>query len=170
MQEKSGSTACVYEIRNSVWKNLALFILCLFLDLAALLVLMMPAHRDWSSLGGALFFGLGVVLFGYKLFDRRIKIHADNQGIQDYRTRFGRIAWSEFDSATARTVKGNTYLTLHFRNPAHWLQLSSRWTQWLVSKTRMKFGASISLQNTDVDEQQFVRFIGERIAAASAVR
>lgn len=168
MEENLGNTEhAIYEIRNSVWKNVALFILCLGLDLAALLVLLGPSHRDWPSVAGALFFGAGVALFGFKAFDRRVKVYADRDGIQDFRTSFGEIAWSEIDSVTARTIKGITYLTLYFRYPTKWLSRSSRWTQWIVRKTRMKFGASISLQNTDVDEQQFIRFINANVAASS---
>ena len=170
MEDRSGNDGgAFYEIRNSVWKNMALFVLCLGLDLAALLVLLLPSHRDWPSVAGAIFFGVGVVLFGFKTFDRRIKISADGHGIQDFRTSFGAIAWSEIQSLTARTVKGNVYLTLYFRNPAKWLPLASRWTQWLVSKTRVKFGVSMSLHNTDVDDQQFVRFIDSKIVGSSVV-
>ncbi|WP_130620889.1 STM3941 family protein [Dyella amyloliquefaciens] len=158
----------VYEIRYSVWKNVAVFILCLGLDLAALLVLLSPSHRDWPSVAGALFFGAGAALFGFRAFGRRIKIYADSQGIQDFRNRYGAIAWSEIGSVTTRTVKGITYLTLYFRNSAKWLQRSPSWTQWIVTKTKMKMSATISLQNTDVDERQFVRFVDARVAVASA--
>ena len=167
MEEKFANTEhAIYEIRNSVWKNLALFILSLGLSLAAVLVLLIPSHGDWPSVAGALFFGAGVALFGFKTFDRRVKVYADRDGIQDFRTSFGEIAWSEIDSIAARTFKGNTNLTLYFRHPAKWLPRSSRLTQWIVSKTKMKFGASISLQNTDVDEQQFMRFIDRKVAGS----
>ena len=169
MEENFSNARCVpYEVRKSVWKNTALFVLFLGLDLAALLVLLGPSHRDWLSVTGALFFGAGVVLFGFKAFDRRIKIYADNHGIRDFRNSFGMIAWNEIDCVAARTVKGNTFLTLYFRSPSKWLGISSHWTQWIVSKTNMKFGASMSLQNMDVDEQQFLRFIDAKIAASPA--
>lgn len=163
----SNTEHAIYEIRNSVWKNLAVFVLCLGLSLAGVLVLLGPSHRDWPSVAGALFFGAGAVLFGFKTFDRRVKVYADRDGIQDFRTSFGEIAWSEIDSITARTIKGNTNLTLYFRHPAKWLPRSSRLTQWIVSKTKMKFGASVSLQNTDVDEQQFIRFIDGQVASSA---
>lgn len=166
MEEKwANAKGVAYEIRNSLWKNMALFVLSLGLDMAALVALLGPSHSDWPSIAGAIFFGAGVILFGFRAFDRRIKIYADNYGIRDFRTSFGTIAWNEIDSVATRTVKGNTFLTLYFRNPKKWLGLSSRWTQWIVSKTKMKFGASISLQNTDVDEQEFLRFIDAKIAA-----
>lgn len=156
-----------YEIHNSIWKNMALFVICLGMSFAGLLALLWTSHGSWAA-GATIFFGACASLFGFKTFDRRTKIYADSRGIQDFRTDYGVITWSEIDSLSTMTVKGNFYLTLYFRNPDKWLPLSSHWVQWLVRQAKMKFGASISLQNTDVDERQFIRFIDARIAGSSS--
>jgi len=161
---KASSERGVYEIRNSVWKNSVLFIICFAFASATPMILSGRSGVDWLGVAGGLLFGAGTIVFGFRAFDRRIKVYADNRVIHDLRNRFGAIAWRDIRSVKVWAVKGNTYLTLYFRDPAKWMQLSSRWTQWLIRATKIKFSTTVSLQNTDVNEASFRQFVDERMA------
>ena len=76
-----------FELRNSVWRNGSLFVLCLGFTLP---IFLLPNMRDiWW---GGVLFGLVAILFGYQTFDRRVKVVIDEKGIQDFRNdKYGLI-------------------------------------------------------------------------------
>lgn len=153
-----------YVIRHSLWRNLVPAIIFLAVSSVTLLNAWERSHQDGTLVAILVFFGVVGFACAFSAFDRRIKISADHQGIQDFRSNYGLIAWSDIESVKTRVVRRGCHMTIYFRDPGKWLPRAPRWTQWMVSTIGMKFVASISLTNMDMDRRQFTRFVDRKIA------
>ncbi|HUA80562.1 MAG TPA: STM3941 family protein [Dyella sp.] len=147
-----------FELRHSLWRNAVLFALCLAFTLPILL-----SHM-WNIWYGALFFGLGSVLFGHRTFDRRVKVRIDERGIRDFRSsRWGLIAWEDIQSFEFTQIKGNYYLYCVPRDPAKFHRPSTKLGQWIERKAGFKM--AVSLQNMAVDIAALSAFMRQMIAS-----
>ncbi|MFK2892846.1 STM3941 family protein [Dyella flagellata] len=152
-----------FELRNSLWRNAVLFALCLGLFVPGLLLQM------WQIWYGLILFGGGTILFGYRTFDRRVKVVIDERGIQDFRSRkYGLVPWGDVASFEFTNVKGNYYLYYFPRDPSKFHQPSSKVGKWLDKK--IKFRVQVSLQNMSVDIGGLSMFMKKMIAAHSSVQ
>ena len=147
-----------FELRNSMWRNAVLFVLCLGFALPIFLL------QIWHIWYGLILFGGGAIMFGYKTFDRRVKVVINEHGIQDFRSRkYGLVPWRDICSFEFTEVKGNYFLYYLPRDPARFHQPSSRLGQWLDQK--IKFGIQVSLQNMVVNIGELSAFMTKMIAA-----
>jgi hypothetical protein len=152
-----------FELRNSPWRNAVLFVLCLGLAMPALLL------RTQDMWAGGAFFGLAALLFGYKTFDRRIKVVIDENGIRDFRSnRYGLVPWKDIRRFEFAQLKGNYYLHYFPRDPERFHRPSSKAGAWL--DTKIPFRVVVSLQNMSVDVSELAAFMGKMIEAHDDVR
>jgi hypothetical protein len=153
-----------FELRNSLWRNAVLFVISLGFTLP---ILLLNLREMWW---GAVFFGLGAILFGYRTFDRRVKVVVDENGIQDTRTdRYGLIRWQDIRRFEFTRIKGNYFLNIFPRHADGFPRRSSKAGAWLDKKIPTRLAAVVSLQNMDVDVSELGPFISKMIVAHAPV-
>jgi hypothetical protein len=153
-----------FELRNSLRRNAVPFATCLILPVLVLL------FRMWDIWGGAVFFGLGAILFGYRTFDRRIRVIVDESGIQDFRiNKYGLISWRDVGRFEFDKFTGNYFLNIYPRDARGFHRRSSKAGMWLDEKIPARLAVVVSLRNMDVDVSELGPFIGKMIAAHAPV-
>jgi hypothetical protein len=159
---------------NSWWRNLALVVL-----FGALAALCIPLGFDaifrdkalpieFVVVGFGIFMFVGTLVCGFRLFDRRLKVKIDADGVCDYRTSVGNIPWSEVSDFQLRSLKGSTFVALALRSPERWIARANAITRFIVSLMGSKrFRINISLHNMAVKEDELGAFMTYMIAQAS---
>ncbi|WP_233840457.1 STM3941 family protein [Dyella sp. 2HG41-7] len=148
----------VFELRNSLWRNAVLFAICMAFTLPVLVL------RVWDIWYCAVLFGLASILFGYRTFDRRVKVLIDERGIQDFRSkRYGLIAWQDLRSFEFTQLKGNYFLYCMPRDAEKFHHPSTKLGKWLEQKAGFKI--MVSLQNMAFDLTKLNVFMRTMIAA-----
>ena len=66
----------------------------------------------WMSLSGICFFGLGIPIGLFHLFDRRPQIIITERGIWDRTTNEGEIKWEQIKGAKLLNIHGQNFISL----------------------------------------------------------
>ncbi len=109
--------------------------------------------KHWKALVGAVigvpFFGLGVVIFGFKLFDPRPGLVLNDQGVH----RMGLfgfqpvIRWEHITYCTIAKVKRTTILLIHVDNAEDVLARLSPIARWSQRMALSQFGTPHSVSS-----------------------
>jgi hypothetical protein len=163
---------------NSWWRNLAQMLLCGFLAPLAILTCYF-AFRDGGApllvKFGAVVFGIVMIVatpvFGFQLFDRRLKVTIGTEGVCDYRNSFGNIPWSEISDFRLWSLKGNVIVRLILRSPETrraWMARANVINRFLGSlKGSESSEINIPLKNMAVKRDELGAFMTYMIAQAS---
>lgn len=125
------------EIRlyNSIWKHLLYLLACsIFVAIGVWMVLSSDDTFNFvMGIAGILFFGIGVVAFPFRIFDRRPRIIINDEGIFDRTLGVGTIEWRDIRHAHLKSVHGTEFIPLDLRAKTKYLQR--------ISKTKAKFAS-----------------------------
>jgi hypothetical protein len=111
------------------------------------------AWIGWLNIG---FFGLGILLFAWQLFDRRPRITIDANGVFDRTLGVGIIPWNEITGAYLASIHDNAFICLELSDPEFWLSKLSRAKRLVVRANKALGFAELNLNlsgvNADADE------------------
>ncbi|GBG02800.1 hypothetical protein AZSI13_21270 [Azospira sp. I13] len=121
------------------------------------------AWVGWMSI---LFFGAGILLFGWQLVDARPRLVIDEHGILDRTLGVGVIPWSEITGASLGSVQGTPFICLELRHPERWLEKLSPIKRALVSANQaLGFSAlNLNLSAVAADPAEVLELIQKTIA------
>lgn len=132
--------------------------------------------KHWKALIGAVicvpFFGLGVVVFGFKLFDTRPGLILNDQGIHRLGV-FGFqpvIRWEHITHCSVTQVKRTTILLIHVDNAEEVLTHLSPIARWSQRLALDQFGTpfSVSSNNLRINIEELKELIENGVAAHRA--
>ena len=157
-------------IGNSRWKYVLLLVVCLGFVAGGVFILMMD--RSPKNLAGGwgciVFFGAGVPIAVWQIFDSRPRLIIDENGINDRTMGVGLIPWSEIEDAYVMSIERNDFICLVVRDPSLWIHKLSP-LQKAMASTNLKLGfteLNVNLSGIDVSSRQ----IHELILKMSAAR
>jgi hypothetical protein len=157
-------------VRWSVWKNGLLAAVCAGFVLAWLSTLGANSPQNRILLGGGLFFGLGLALFGYRALNRRPCLIVDQNGITAPRASIGFVPWSEVQETRIRYLGRVDTIQVVPNDPTAWVarlsplqRLLWRW----FPKSRV---VTFPLQNMDVPTSAIAEMLNTLPAAKLAKR
>ena len=157
-------------ITNSRWKYVLLLLVCLGFVAGGVLMLMMDKQPK-TIVGGwgcIVFFGAGVPIAVWQIFDSRPRLMIDEHGINDRTMGVGLIPWSEIEDAYVKSIERNDFICLVVRDPSLWMHKVSPVKKAMVA-ANLKLGfteLNVNLSGVDVSTQQ----IHELILKMSAAR
>jgi hypothetical protein len=155
-------------VRNSAWKNGVLAAICLGFVLAWLSTLVVNSPQNKALWGGGLFFALGVVLFGYRTFDRRPRLIVDESGISAPRASIGFVPWSEIRETRIRHLGKVDTIQVIPNDPTAWLGKLSPVQRVLWRRFPKSRVIGFQLQNMDVPTDAIAELLNNLPAAKLA--
>jgi len=157
-------------IGNSRWKYVLLLVVCLGFVAGGVFILMMD--KSPKNLAGGwgciVFFGAGIPIAVWQIFDSRPRLIIDEHGINDRTMGVGLIPWSEIEDAYVMSIERNDFICLVVRDPSLWIHKLSP-LQKAMASTNLKLGfteLNVNLSGIDVSSRQ----IHELILKMSAAR
>jgi hypothetical protein len=161
-----------YKIYKSRWKAIKLLAICILFVAVGIFILSdgkaSPAMA-WSSI---IFFGLGIPLGLFQLFDRRPQIIVNEIGIFDRTAHKDFINWEIIQDAYIVKVQKETFISLVVPEEFEPSRNKSRFKQKMagLSKAIGFQELNISLGNVNVDAERMAEFILTMRSAEKANR
>ena len=121
-------------------------------------------RAGWISV---VFFGAGIPLFAWQLFNSKPRLILDDQGAYDKTLGVGVIPWHEITGAQLKAAIGGYFVCLELRNPNHWLEKLPLLKRKMVSANAALGFAdfNLNLVGTDADPARVHEFVLQKIAA-----
>ena len=106
-------------VKNSRFRYVLLLLIAIGFVVAGLYIVFGANGAGNALLGwvSIIFFGSGIPLFAWQLYDSRPRLIIDEQGILDRTLGVGRIPWSEITQAHIQTLSGNDFICLELEHP-----------------------------------------------------
>lgn len=115
-------------VKNSVWKYVFYSFLASIFVVAGFFIL--STEKDfWSTIIGwacIVFFGFGLLIFLWQIFDTRPRIVIDQIGIFDRTLGIGIIEWQDIEHAYLNSIFGNKFISLVLHDNEKYLQRISK--------------------------------------------
>jgi hypothetical protein len=120
------------EVRHRPHRAVLLLLISLVFVVGAVWLLMLEGddaspdpgrHRwayPWIMWGAIIFFGPCALFLARAIFDRRSQVTISRYGIRYRRWSRSEIPWSEITSAEVKFYRGNSFVTLHLRDPGRY--------------------------------------------------
>jgi len=106
-----------------------------------------------SGIAGVLFFGVGIIFIGWKLFDNKPGLIIDEFGITNNTnaTSMGLIEWNDITGIEKKQVMSTRFLLLHVNNPEKYIQRAKN----IISKRAIEmnfktYGTPISITSNSL--------------------
>ncbi|VVE43338.1 hypothetical protein PIN31115_04247 [Pandoraea iniqua] len=146
-------------VQRSKRKYILLLLGCLgFVIAGAFIIRSGGTHRHsatsalWIGWSTIVFFGAGIPIALWQLFDGRPRLQIDGNGILDRRLGVGPIPWSEITGAYLKSAAGNAFICLDVKDPEKWRQKMSKAQRMLVAGNVMLGYTALVLNVSDVKE------------------
>ena len=95
--------------------------------------------------GSIVFFGLGVMVFAFKICDRRPTIIINEKGVFDRTLGVGVIEWGDIEDVYKQSVHGNVFICMVLTEPAKYLRHPSKAKAKIASFNRLLGFETINL-------------------------
>jgi hypothetical protein len=106
-------------VKNSRLRYVFLLLIAIGFVVAGIFIVLGANGAGDALLGWVtiIFFGAGIPLFAWQLYDSRPRLIIDEQGILDRTLGVGRIPWSEITSAHVQSISGDDFICLELEHP-----------------------------------------------------
>lgn len=141
-----------------------------FVGMGVFIIVRGKSDDAWLGWSCVLFFGAGIPLFAWQLFDSKPRLVLNDHGVFDRTLGIGVIPWEEIIGAELKSIQGNHFVCLQIRNPERWLGQISPLKRAMVSANQ-KLGFSLlnlNLGEINADPLAVYDLILKRVASAQS--
>ena len=157
---------------KSPWRSVQLLLLCSIFVASGIWMLTSSDAPRWAGWLNALFFGLGIPIGLFHLFDRRPQIIINELGIFDRTAYTDFINWEVIRGAYPMNISGQKFICLIVNEEYEPSRKKGNFAKKLADFSR-GIGAqelNISLGQVKVDEKKLNQFILEMIKLSPDIR
>ncbi len=156
------------KLYNSIGKNLLYLLGCsIFVAIGIWMVLSSDeTFKFVIGIVSILFFGIGVVVIPFRLFDRSPRVIINDEGIFDRTLDIGTIKWRDIKDAYLQSVHGTEFISLDLEDNNKYLQRTSK-TKVKIASYNEFFGfetINVNLGGMNRPGKEVLEIIGREIS------